>query len=48
MVMAIMRMIVIREKEIIGPKDGTDVYTYLFILKCRQIEHTKIKKQPTT
>jgi len=48
MVMAIMRMTVIREREIIEPKDETDIYTYLSILKSRQIENTKIKKQSTT
>jgi hypothetical protein len=48
MVMAIMRMSVIREREITEPKDETDVYSYLFVLKSRQIEHTNIKKQPAT
>jgi hypothetical protein len=47
MVMAMM-MTVIREREIIEPKDETYKYTYLCILKSGQIEHTKIKKQPTT
>jgi hypothetical protein len=41
-----MRMTVIRETEIIEPKDETDKCTYLFILKSRQTESTKIKKQP--
>ena len=48
MVMAIMRMTAIIETEIIDPKDETDIYTYLFILKSRQIEHNKVKKQATT
>jgi hypothetical protein len=47
MVMAIMRMTAIIETEIIDPKDETYIYTYLFILKSRQIEHTKVKKQTT-
>ena len=33
-----MRMTVIREREIIEPKDETDMYTYIFILKSRQID----------
>jgi len=43
LVMAIMRMIVIREREIAEPKDGTDMYTYIFLLKSSQIENTKIR-----
>jgi hypothetical protein len=48
MVMVIIRMTVIRERQIIEPKDETDMYTYIFIQIFRQIELTKINNQPTT
>jgi hypothetical protein len=37
-----------RQCDIIEPMNETDTYKYPGILKCKQIQHTKIKKQLTT
>jgi hypothetical protein len=41
-------MTLMKQGDIIVPKDETDRYKYLGILKSRQFEHTKLKKQLTT